>query len=90
MYGIKISYPKLLALYKTFKVAKERHLPPGEFQVLEDEKQVAIAHHTKQQIKKLMCLHMADCKMKGHRLIYVDLVQTSLHELHLLFRSFRD
>jgi hypothetical protein len=90
VYGIRMSYPKLLALYKTFKVPKEKHLPPGEFEVTEEDKRVAVKQNTKEQIKKLMCMHLADCKMKGHRLVYVDLVQANLHELHLLFRSFKD
>jgi hypothetical protein len=93
-YGIKLSYPKLLALYKTFKVPKDRQKPISEMQIEENDKKngemIANAQRTNKQIKKLMCLHLADCKMKGHRLIYLDLVQASLHELHLLFRSFRD
>lgn len=94
MYGIKLSYPKLLALYTSFKVPKEKQKPTLEMQIEASDKaggeMIANAQRTNKQIKKLMCLHLADCKMKGHRLIYIDLVQASLHELHLLFRSFRD
>lgn len=94
VYGIRLSYPKLLALYTTFKVPKERQKPALEMQIEASDKaggeMIVNAQRTNKQIKKLMCLQLADCKMKGHRLIYVDLVQVSLHDLHLLFRSFKD
>ena len=38
MYGIKLSYPKLLALYKTFKVPKERQKPILELQIEANDK----------------------------------------------------
>jgi hypothetical protein len=78
MYGIKLSYPKLLALYKTFKVPKERQKPVLEMQIEANDKacgeMIVNAQRTNKQIKKLLCLHLADCKMKGHRIVYVDLV----------------
>ena len=33
VYGIRLSYPKLLALYTTFKVPKERQKPVMEIQI---------------------------------------------------------
>ena len=73
-----MSYPKLLALYKMFNVPKEKYRPLQELQIEANDKQsgemVLNAQRTNKQIKKLMCLHFADCKMKGHRLIYVDVV----------------
>ena len=77
-YGIKISYPKLKALYKQHGVKKSDYEEPDSDRGKRSK--------TKRQIDQLYAMHLADLKILEHRLIYVDLVQACLEDLLLVFR----
>ena len=74
--GLKLNYPKLKFIYKKLGISSEQYKEPAnEYQKREN---------FWKQFEQLIALEMANIKMRGQKLVYLDLVKVSLTELQLV------
>ena len=78
LFPVRLSYPKLIHLYKQHGVEKNRYQEPDKMR----GKRV----RSKLQIDQLQAMLLADIKVLEHRVIYIDLVKACLEDLNLVFR----
>ena len=73
--GLKINYPKLKFLYKKLGINKDQYKEKVEGSLFQKKEQLM------KQYEQLVALELANIKMRGQKLVYIDIVKVSLTEL---------
>lgn len=76
--GLKINYPKLKFLYKKLGISKDQYKEKNEGSLFQKKEQLM------KQFEQLVALELANIKMRGQKLVYIDIVKVSLTELQLV------
>lgn len=76
--GLKINYPKLKFLYKKLGIPKEQY----KEKIHNDSLSAFSKKETSyKQYEQLIALELANIKMRGQKLVYIDIVKVALTEL---------
>ena len=77
--GLKLNYPKLKFLYKKLGIPRDQYKETVEETAAYQKKETF-----NKQYEQLLALELANIKMRGQKLIYIDLVKVSLTESQLI------